>query len=269
LNFKYHKAMKQKSSFILHIDSLVVLDALTDEQAGQLFRVIRDYHCGKDIECDAIIRVAFMSFQAQFKRDAVNYVASCNRNGINGAKGGRPKKELKETQKTQSVISKPKKADSDSVSVSDSDSVSVSDSDSVSDSQNSLVVINHNNGLSKKNNSYEEFIQMVNRTLDSQFRGDAKSKKSFTARMKDGYTIEQIEIALNAAMQMDIHRQSDFAYLTPEFITRQDKLEMYINRKSAPVDKRLVRDTKMSDAQRNIDNFVELMNQNKTNDTHD
>ena len=34
-------------------------------------------------------------------------------------------------------------------------------------------------------------------------------------------------------------------------------------------DKRLVRDTKMSDAQRNIDNFVELMNQNKTNDTHD
>jgi uncharacterized protein YdaU (DUF1376 family) len=34
-------------------------------------------------------------------------------------------------------------------------------------------------------------------------------------------------------------------------------------------DKRLVRDTKMSDAQRNIDNFVELMNQTKTNDTHD
>ena len=253
--------MKQKSSFILHIDSLVVLDALTDEQAGQLFRVIRDYHCGKDIECDAIIRVAFMSFQAQFKRDAVNYAASCDRNATNGAKGGRPKKELKETQKTQSVISKPKKADSDSVSVSDS----VSDSDS----QNSLVVINHNNGLSKKNNSYEEFIQMVNRTLDSQFRGDAKSKKSFTARMKDGYTIEQIEIALKAAMQMDIHRQSEFTYLTPEFITRQDKLEMYVNRKSAPVDKRLVRDTKMSDAQRNIDNFVELMNQNKTNDTHD
>ncbi|AUR82895.1 hypothetical protein NVP1029O_62 [Vibrio phage 1.029.O._10N.261.55.A7] len=106
----------KKKSFLLHIDSLEILDSLSDEQVAKLFRAIKSHHCDEKIELDEITKLVFFPFKQQFARDAENYNNTCNRNKINGLKGGRPKKqhEPKETQKTQSVIEEPKKADSDS-----------------------------------------------------------------------------------------------------------------------------------------------------------
>lgn len=80
-----------KSLFIIHLDSLNVLDDLTDVQISNLFRAIRAYHLGCKIELDSITKVAFSPFKNQFDRDAVKYESICNRNKINGVKGGRPK----------------------------------------------------------------------------------------------------------------------------------------------------------------------------------
>ena len=102
-----------KKSFILHVDSLSVLNELTNEQAGILFKAIKDYQNGINPELDFALRMAFLPFENQFKRDAESYDKTCLRNQKNGSKGGRPKKPTI-TQKTQVVISKPKKADSDS-----------------------------------------------------------------------------------------------------------------------------------------------------------
>jgi len=107
-----------KESFILHLDSLSVLDELTNEQAGILFKALRDYNEGKEPELDFSMKMAFLPFKNQFVRDLKNYEKVIERNKLNGSKGGRPKKP-KETQKTQVVFEKPKKADSDSDSVSD------------------------------------------------------------------------------------------------------------------------------------------------------
>lgn len=107
-----------KKSFILHIDTLSVLDEMSDEQAGVLFKAIKDYQNGLIPELDFGLRMAFIPFENQFKRDAESYNKVCLRNKENGSKGGRPKKPI-ETQKTQVVISKPKKADSDNDSDSD------------------------------------------------------------------------------------------------------------------------------------------------------
>ena len=109
-----------KKSFILHVDSLSVLNELTNEQAGILFKAIKDYQNGINPELDFALRMAFLPFENQFKRDAESYYKTCLRNQKNGSKGGRPKKPT-ETQKTQVVISKPKKADSDSDNDSDNE----------------------------------------------------------------------------------------------------------------------------------------------------
>lgn len=103
-----------KKSFILHIDSLCVLDELTDEQAGQLFKAIKLYHEGKEFPLDDIIKIAFLPLQKQFERDIEKYNSMCKRNKINGLNGGRPK-----TQKTQMVSKKPKKPDNDNDNVND------------------------------------------------------------------------------------------------------------------------------------------------------
>mgnify|MGYP003660492597 CR=1 FL=1 len=103
-----------KKSFIIHIDSLGILDELTDEQAGQLFKEIYNYHNPKkpkETQITQVVKLAFYSFKSQFERDLQTYSNVVERNTNNGKLGGRPKNKNPE---------KPRKADSDSVSVSDS-----------------------------------------------------------------------------------------------------------------------------------------------------
>jgi uncharacterized phage protein (TIGR02220 family) len=253
----------QKGSFIIHVDSLVVLNALTDAQAGQLLRVMRDYHSGDEIECDPIVRVAFMSFQAQFERDAIKYEGKCKRNSLNGAKGGRPKKEPTETQKTQWVISKPKKADSDS----DSDS----ESDNESDSDTSLVVINHNSGLEKKNTQSgiekislsQSYINRFNEVRSTKYRLNAKLQTQFNARIKEGVTVDEMITSLTNAMADAFHIDNHFKYLTPEFFTRVEKIERYLNQTpKVQADTKLNRYTTVGDVQRTIEEMKRIKSQN-------
>lgn len=115
---------QQKKSFILYIDSLDVIDDLTDEQAGQLFRAIKSYHVGGDFEPSAIIKVAFSAFKSQFNRDLEKYKKIVNRNKNNGLKGGRPKTQTNPEEPTglSGNPEEPKKPDSGSGSESGSES---------------------------------------------------------------------------------------------------------------------------------------------------
>jgi len=114
-----------KNSFLLHQDSLAVLDALSDEQAGQLFKAMRVYHASGELPEDILLKLALMPFVNQWKRDLIQFEKVCNRNRANGLKGGRPKNPvgILETQKKRT---EPKKAESDNDSDNDNDS----DSDS-------------------------------------------------------------------------------------------------------------------------------------------
>jgi len=120
--------MSDRKSFILHKDSLSVLDDLSDEQAGRLFKAIRAHQCGIDIEIDAITKIALSPFKSQFDRDDEKYEKKVNANKINGMKGGRPKSEVNpEKAKEPSGLfgnpENPQKGDSDSDSDSDSEDI--------------------------------------------------------------------------------------------------------------------------------------------------
>jgi len=118
-----------QKSFILHLDSLQILDEMTDEQAGQLFKAIKDYHSGKELETSQLIRIAFNSFKQQFAREAIKYQKVCERNRANGAKGGRPPNQPKESQNNPLGFSKtqgnPKNLDSDNDSDNDNKKISI------------------------------------------------------------------------------------------------------------------------------------------------
>ena len=111
-----------KKSFILHLDSLDILDELNNEQAGQLFKAIKKYHNDQPVELEFALRLAFTPFLKQFERDNAKYIQTVEKNRQNGLKGGRPKKPKKpvglfDTQK------KPENLDSDSVNDSKSKNV--------------------------------------------------------------------------------------------------------------------------------------------------
>jgi hypothetical protein len=116
-------------SFILHLDSLEILDELSNEQAGILVKAFKQYHEGQEPDLDPILKMVFIPFRSQFIRDLKKYNKVVERNRQNGLKGGRPtesgtKKETQETQENPLGYSEPKKPYSDSKSDSDSDNKS-------------------------------------------------------------------------------------------------------------------------------------------------
>lgn len=116
-----------KKSFIIHLDSLVILDKLTKEQAGELLFAMRDYHLGIEKELDVVTDIVFTPFKLQFERDEEKYQNTCNRNKINGLNGGRPKTQRTQQNpvgysETQQNPTKPKKPDNDNDNDSKNDS---------------------------------------------------------------------------------------------------------------------------------------------------
>jgi len=124
---------KTRKSFLLHIDSLDILDELTNEEAGELFNAIKDYQNDVDSNLKGLVRVAFSPFKNQFVRDAEKYEMTCKRRAEAGSKGGKQKvaNASKSKQKVANVA--------DSVSKNDSDSDSKSDSKNNNDLNNTSV----------------------------------------------------------------------------------------------------------------------------------
>ena len=96
------------------MDSLDILDEMTDEQAGKLVKAWKAFKKGEELELENDIKMAFIPFRNQFLRDDEKYEKIVARNRQNGSLGGRPEgkteptpkepKKPNETQKTQSVI---------------------------------------------------------------------------------------------------------------------------------------------------------------------
>ncbi len=75
---------------MLFNDSLDILDKLTDEQAGILFKRISAYHKGEaDIIDNGLIDIVFHPFKNQFQRDLEKYELTCKRRAEAGSKGGK------------------------------------------------------------------------------------------------------------------------------------------------------------------------------------
>lgn len=113
-----------KKSFVLYTDNWVTLKHLSNEQLGELMRMLFEYQIEGDTpEPSNPLFIAFGFIRSAMDRDLEKWNERAERARVNGLKGGRPKENqdgLEETQKTQSVNLKPKKPVNVSVSVNDS-----------------------------------------------------------------------------------------------------------------------------------------------------
>jgi uncharacterized phage protein (TIGR02220 family) len=209
---------QNKKSFLLYADIINVLEKMPDDKAGLLFKHILRYVNDQDpILDDLVVELVFEPIKQSLKRDLEKYERIVERNRSNGTKGGRPteiKDNVVKPKETQSVIlgvkNNPKKADSDS------------DIDNDIDNNKINLSVNWDLFLSKFNSITGKKAKVVNE----------KCKRQLRARLSEGYTKQDIIQAIINCSKDKYHIETGYKYLTLEFITRADKMEMFTTLKS-------------------------------------
>ena len=81
---------------------------------------------------------------------------------------------------------------------------------------------------------FSRFINFLNSCTGKRYRGTDRVKASLSARLKEGYTMKDIEKAITNASKDDYHISTGFKYVTPEFVLRPDKLDRFTQDVTTP-----------------------------------
>ena len=197
---------ENKRGFLLYADLINTVEKLPHETAGKLFKHILQYVNDQNpISDELIIELVFEPIRQSLKRDLEKYNRIVERNRANGLKGGRPIVKPTETQSDiLGEIENPKQADNDN------------------DNDNKInLTVNWDLFLSKFNSITGKKVLVVN----------DKCKRQVRARLSEGYSKSDIVEAIKKCSTDKYHIETGFKYLTLEFITRADKMEMFTTMK--------------------------------------
>ena len=85
------------------------------------------------------------------------------------------------------------------------------------------------------NINFDKLLSFLNSKTGRNFKIiNEATKKKYKARLKEGYTKDDILNAIINAVNSDYHKENGFKYLTPEFFSRADKLNMYSSINNKP-----------------------------------
>lgn len=78
---------EDKNGFILYADQRELVDSMSNEQAGELFKTIMSYVNDEDPTPRDDIKFAFMAFKARLKFDLKKWTSICQKRSEAGKKG--------------------------------------------------------------------------------------------------------------------------------------------------------------------------------------
>ena len=82
---------------------------------------------------------------------------------------------------------------------------------------------------------FEKLIEFINKNTGRNFKVINKTVKGkYLARLKDGYSKQDILDAVSNSIKSDFHKGENFKYLTPEFFSRSETLDKYSNTNNKP-----------------------------------
>jgi hypothetical protein len=80
-----------------------------------------------------------------------------------------------------------------------------------------------------KSGDLQSFINTFNEVRGTKFKAIKKVGEQYNARLKEGFTPSQMIDALKNAMNEKYHVDTGYKYLTPEFFTRSEKIDKFLN----------------------------------------
>ena len=93
------------------------------------------------------------------------------------------------------------------------------------------------------NKKYQTFLRKFNEIVGTRVKGDDKSERQLRKLFKRGYSMKEIVSAIYAASQdSNLMGENDRGtrYLTPEYITRQDKFTWWLSEFDSKLSTRIV-----------------------------
>ena len=85
------------------------------------------------------------------------------------------------------------------------------------------------------NINFDKLLSFLNSKTDRNFKIINEAiRKKYYARLKEGYTKQDILDAISNSIKSDYHKGENFKYLTPEFFSRSETLDKYSNVNNKP-----------------------------------
>jgi uncharacterized phage protein (TIGR02220 family) len=216
---------ENKKSFVLYADLLQNIDHLTNEEKGILFTHLLEYvNDMSPVLEDRLILTAWKPIERQLKRDLVKFEEV----KVKRSDAGKRSAELRALKKEEQPLTNPTLVESVKHSLTNP---TVNDNDNV----------NVNENVIKSNIDSNKLLSVFNSILGKQTRVVSdKASKQLKARLKEGYKKEDIVQAITNASKDPHHIESNYKYLTLEFITRPDKLERFANMSEFKIQRKLI-----------------------------
>ena len=77
--------------------------------------------------------------------------------------------------------------------------------------------------------NFDSLLKHLNKSKGSSHRTVSdKAKRSINARIKEGFTTDDIKLAISNACVDSFHKDNNFKFITLEYITRQDQLDKWL-----------------------------------------
>jgi uncharacterized phage protein (TIGR02220 family) len=96
---------------------------------------------------------------------------------------------------------------------------------------------NDNNDNNENKGTYPTKVEPINFDVLLDYINEKTNKSrriinpavraKYKARLKEGYTKKDIQIAIDNAVKTDFHKENGFKFLTPEFFSRADKIDLF------------------------------------------
>jgi uncharacterized phage protein (TIGR02220 family) len=203
---------KDKKSFVLYSDQRSIIEMLPNDKAGILLKHIFAYVNDENpINNDPLILLAFEPIKLQMKRDLIKWLATKEGRSAAGKASAEARRLLKESQQS-------------STNLTNVDFVQQS-STNPTVTVNDTVTVNVINKI-----DYQALLDTLNREFSRSFKLiNKKVRSSYEARLKEGYSKDQIMNAINNCKINDYHKETNYQYCTPEFFSRSETLDKYSN----------------------------------------
>ncbi len=198
-----------KKSFVAYSDWNGMFKALPDEIAGKLIKHIFSYVNDENPNTeDFVINALFEQIKSTLKRDLKKW----DKQRDQRSEAGKKSAQIRSTKSNERSTVVNEKERNSTVSVS----VSVSDSN-VLLKKEPKEGINFSGLLGCINSAFSKKLKVINAT----------TQKKFNARLKDGYSKDDIFNAITNASHDEFHKESNFKWCTPEYFSRSTTLDKY------------------------------------------